>query len=423
MPLPNLLLSRHSHLIHIATTASCRQYRAWRIRITARALRTESEGMSTSDENHTVESGRQSTYSLASKSEQEQFEKLTADDFSFWVSKEAGYWAEIDTAVRSQKNTNLYLRANPKLTENIANYLITLGQINNALAPIVSFATSETPTLNTSHFISEIFAFDLPHHDDPLAEDFRAACLCGEAASAVYTYRTLSRQPEKHYFRGYDEGINKNLKLVSTTIDFRASETLKNLSTKETELQDKIRNAEDTLKNIVAAATSAIALSEPVKFWEDRKSIHNANANRYGKYASISAFVFSCLLALTILYEYMSGTTHLVFGYEFTLPKSLSGIATILLISTAGIWATRIFVKLMMANLTLETESIERATMIKTFVAMKAAESSIAQEAELLFYTTLFRPSNNVISEESTAPEFGKILDAILRAKPDKPGA
>lgn len=74
-------------------------------------------------------------------------------------------------------------------------------------------------------------------------------------------------------------------------------------------------------------------------------------------------------------------------GFEFTLPKTLSGIALILLISTGGIWSTRVFVKLMMANLTLETESIERATMIKTFVAMKAVESSIAQEAELLFYS------------------------------------
>ena len=151
--------------------------------------------------------------------------------------------------------------------------------------------------------------------------------------------------------------------------------------------------------------------------------LHKESAKKYGILSLISGTIFAITLGTVIVNEYSAGLSYSLWIYSLTLPKSISGIALILLISTAGIWSTRIFVKLMMANLTLESESLERATMIKTFVAMKAVESSMAQEAELLFYTTLFRPSNNVINEESTAPEFGKLLDAVLKAKSDKADA
>ncbi|VVP84886.1 hypothetical protein PS918_02676 [Pseudomonas fluorescens] len=360
------------------------------------------------------------TYDIASKSKREQFDKLNNEELHIWLSKEQNYWSEIDKTLKHQKSSNQIVATHSSVIESVTNYLNTLQRLNKTLESTALFSTPDSSQFDTSDLVSDLFDFDFPHHDDPLAGEFKNACHSGETASVLYTYRALSKHPEKHYLRGFDEGVSKNLKAVSGAVDNKAAETLAKIKTKEGELSEKIKSAEETISKIVEAATSAIALSEPVKFWDDRKNVHNINAKKYGKYASRSAVIFSTLLVLIVLYEYMSGVPHAVFGYEFTLPKTLSGIAIILLISTGGIWSTRIFVKLMMANLTMETESIERATMIKTFVAMKAAESSIAKEAELLFYTTLFRPSNNVISEDSTAPEFGKILDAILKTKPEK---
>lgn len=210
---------------------------------------------------------------------------------------------------------------------------------------------------------------------------------------------------------------------ISSVIDHKVTETITELSAKEVNLSESIQSAEDRLNNLFKASEAAIALSAPVKYWEDRKKLHKESAQKYGIFSLISGVIFAITLGTVIVNEYSAGLSYSFWIYSLTLPKSISGIALILLISTAGIWSTRIFVKLMMANLTLESESLERATMIKTFVAMKAVESSMAQEAELLFYTTLFRPSNNVINEESTAPEFGKLLDAVLKAKSDKADA
>ncbi|AZC37668.1 DUF6161 domain-containing protein [Pseudomonas chlororaphis] len=377
--------------------------------------------MTTDQENNFSDHSQSPTYDLISKSKQEVIQKLSNDNLTKWAELESKYWKEIDDTLQRQKNNNNPSKTHSSIVQEVSRYTHKIGELINSLTSNTLYTSDSELHNNSIPLLSSIFSFDLPQHDDPLADEFKNACHVGEATSAIYTYRMLSKHPEKHYHRGYEEGIKKNLKSVTEGIDNKTAQTLSGLNKKEGELNTSIKNAEEAIKKIVAAATSAIALSEPVKFWEDRKGIHSSNAQKYGKYASISAATFAIILALIVIYEYLSGTTHSWLGYEFTLPKSLSGIATILLISTAGIWSTRIFVKLMMANLTLETESIERATMIKTFVAMKAAEASIAQEAELLFYTTLFRPSNNVISEESTAPEFGKILDAILKAKPDKP--
>lgn len=360
------------------------------------------------------------TYELISASKKEQIKKITSDAFADWVDKEIHYWSEIDSSIKSTDRPK-FSETHGQIAADIFSHLENLQHAQKKLAPTLLFSSSDRSSIDISKYVEDAFVVDLPHHDDPLSEDFKNACLSGSVVPAIYTYRALTRHPERHFLRGYDQGITKNLDAISSAIDQKATQTISEIDNKNEQINEKIRTAEDTIKAIVAAASSAIALSEPVKFWEDRKNVHHMSANKYGRYAFISAIIFSCLLTMIVLYEYMSGTAHTVLGYEFTLPKSLSGIATILLISTAGIWSTRIFVKLMMANITLETESMERSTMIKTFVAMKAAESSIAQEAELLFYTTLFRPSNNVISEESTAPEFGKILDAILKSKSDRP--
>ncbi|BBU46489.1 hypothetical protein PPTS312_44040 [Pseudomonas putida] len=378
--------------------------------------------MTNIENNISPENTSSASYPYIARSKSEQLRDLSDEQMLSWVNLEIKYWAEIHKRLEQQKNQQPSFRVHPAITEAFSNYLTTLNKyIENSQYNTVIFDDDEIQD-PSSKLLKNIFSFDLPQHDDPQAEDFKRACITGDAASALYSYRMSINNLHSLYFKGYQDGISRNLKTIANGVDSKFSDTISDLNQRKLDLHDDIKAAEDTITKIVAAATSAIALSEPVKFWDDRKEIHKTNAQKYAKYATYSAISFALMLGLIIIYEYMSGTTHSWLGYEFTVPKSLSGIAIILLISTGGIWATRIFVKLMMANLTMETESIERATMIKTFVAMKAAEASIAQEAELLFYTTLFRPSNNVISEESTAPEFGKILDAILKVKPDKPG-
>lgn len=361
------------------------------------------------------------TYALVKQNKFSRIENLEDKDFSAWLNSELTYWEKIDKLVRQQKNLHVHARASDQSFELISRYRTEIQSLaqNDASQELLFDERGELTI--AQRFIDINLKYNLPLHDDPLAENFKTGCISGGTDSCIYSYQLFSGEVESHYSRGYNEGIKKNLSNISEMYDKKISETIAIFNEQQGKISETSTKAEEAIEKLVAAGTAAISLSEPVKFWDERKLIHKQNAIKYGKYASRSGTIFAAALIAVVLYEYLSGIPHQVFGYDFTLPKSLSGIAIILLTSTAGIWSTRIFVKLMMANLTLETESIERSTMIKTFVAMKATEASIAQEAELLFYTTLFRPSNNVISEDSTAPEFGKVLDAILRVKTDKP--
>lgn len=357
------------------------------------------------------------------KNRHDRIHALNRSELHAWFKEELSYWENIIQVVKQKDQLHQHLNiASTKqfFIQQINNYYTQVSQMTAELEKHISL-NDENVHSEMREKVKIIYDINLPKHDDPLAEDFKHACYSGGTASAIYTYRIISVAADPFYLRGYEEKVEENLTSLSGIIDKHVNDVLQDFSAKKKSINDSVVSGQENIEKIVSAATAAVSLSEPVKFWEERKGLHNINAKKYGKYASISAMIFSVLLGVTIGYEYVSGVPRNFWGFEFTLPKTLSGIAMILLVSTAGIWCTRIFVKLMMANLTLETESIERATMIKTFVAMKAAESSIAQEAELLFYTTLFRPSNNLISEESTAPEFGKILETILKTKGDKP--
>lgn len=360
------------------------------------------------------------TYSLITKSKHDQFMALSESEKRKWLSRELTYWQEISLIIKEKNSPSTRQTIHSKFTEEIAQYIQKLQAVDESFEPghlVIHEAGSIVDReSNTLH----IFETHLPQHDDALATEFKSACLSGAAASAIYAYKTLVKNPETDYYRGFNSGLAENLRGITTRVDGEISDSISELNKKKDEVTQSLQSTEEKIKAILTASKAAISLSEPVKFWEDRKDLHKKSAKRYGRFALFSGVLFAAILATVVVNEYSSGISYSLGIYSLTLPKTLSGIALILLISTAGIWSTRIFVKLMMANLTMESESIERATMIKTFVAMKAVESSMVQEAELLFYTTLFRPSNNVINEESTAPEFGKLLEAVLKAKSDK---
>ncbi|KQT67897.1 DUF6161 domain-containing protein [Pseudomonas sp. Leaf434] len=338
---------------------------------------------------------------------------LTEEEFGRWLKEEVKYWSDIFRGANMNGN-----KVHPFLHGVVDAYIESLKKIVARFSAVESLFHDAA----YSDFVDANSTARLPMHDDKQAEEFRASFVGGLAMPVVYAYRSVSDALDEGYLKGYEKGVTASFEEYVKIID-KSIESVKEVSIEVSkDIKFQVDSASSKVSSLVEAATSAIALSEPVRFWEERRKIHKDNAKNYSKYAVISGGVFAILLFFSMLYGYAAGVTHTVFDYEITLPKTLAGVAVILLVTTGGIWATRIFVKLMMVNLTSEAESLERSTMIKTFVAMQALDSSISHESQLLFYTTLFRPSNNTISEESTAPEYGKILDAVLKSRGgDKP--
>lgn len=334
---------------------------------------------------------------------------LKGENLKNWLEEEVKYWSEM-LGMATRNNNKL----SPMLSDVIHVYIESLKRL------VPSAEKPKTLFLNNDANLGIVSANSLaklPMHDDKQAAEFRISFLSGMAMPVVYAYRSVADLMDDGFLRGYNKGVDANFGRFSKSVE-SSLEDVKTAAEETAEnLKLQVDAASDKVSSLVKAATSAIALSEPVKFWEQRRDIHKDNARMYSKYAMYSGCGFALLLFLSVLYGYAAGVTHTLLGYDFTLPKTLAGVAVILLVSTGGIWATRIFVKLMMINLTSEAESLERSTMIKTFVAMQALDSSISHESQLLFYTTLFRPSNNTINEESTAPEYGKILEAVLKSR------
>ncbi|HGS7888306.1 TPA: DUF6161 domain-containing protein [Pseudomonas aeruginosa] len=323
---------------------------------------------------------------------------IDKDSKTNWLRSELEFWQNIFPAGRTKEN----------LPGEVTTYL-------DALAKAYTEPTEE----NTERFIKVASLANIPSHDDPGQESLIKLLKNGQITQALYNFRLITSIAPEHYRRGFRDGKNAQLEEINDLISKSLKEVKEAMASYEKTIENRAKNARDEVQAIVVAATSAVTLSEPVKFWSARQQQHKESAQKYGNRALIAAAIFMTTLFGLIFYEYMSGVERTVFGIPFTLPKNAIGLASIVILTTGGIWAIRVFVKLMMANLTLETESLERATMIKTYVAMQAASGDISPENQLLFYTTLFRPSNNSINEDSTAPEFSKLLDIIVKARPD----
>ncbi len=328
---------------------------------------------------------------------------LATESGETWLKKELDFW----------KHITIRLKENPTEFPH---------SINAIILSYCSEIGIAQRTKDTSRRISIVVEANRKHllfnHDEDVAEiaKYISSNSAGLAA-LIQCYKMSLESQDETYTRLYTDDYEKLRKDTAQEI-FDLVTSLKEKVEKSTaELQDKVDNANKDLEKIVAAATEAVALSEPVKFWETRQATHKENARKYGLQALTAAIIFGSLLTLTIIYEYISGRSVTIAGVNVTIPENNFGVAFLVLLTTAGIWSIRVFVKLMMANLAHETESLERATMIKTFVAMTKVNGEISKENQTLFFTTLFRPSNNSLSEDSTAPEFSRLIEAVLKSR------
>lgn len=329
---------------------------------------------------------------------------LSSSTGESWIQKELNYWRSISDKL----NVN-GAEIPGKIKDSIKKYLAEIARAFNT--PDARERLRITIEANKEH--------RLFNHDEDVAEAAQYISKANNSGlvTLIQCYRMSLESQDEAYTRLYGQDYENLKRRTSQGIADLIATLEQKIEVSRKELQDKVDTANKDLENIVAAATEAVALSEPVKFWETRQATHKENARKYGLQALTAAIIFGSLLTLTIIYEYISGRSVTVAGVDVTIPENNFGVAFLVLLTTAGIWSIRVFVKLMMANLAHETESLERATMIKTFVAMTKVNGEISKENQTLFFTTLFRPSNNSLSEDSTAPEFSRLIEAVLKSR------
>lgn len=340
--------------------------------------------------------------------------ELNKDDLHVWFKTEREYWEEIFNIIKHSTGDHYY--------RNIIQKYLTLieGMLTDSsdLAAIYIFHNEHS----------------LPLHDEnPHNEHIKEFSRRGQISTGLYIFNTLLNQQGAFYTIKYksellalEEKLKKSFSdeqekyissLTETTKSFNtfAETTEKDVTNK---LWKTLDNATAEITNTVTAATNAILSAEPVKYWEEREKKHRNKARSYRHAVIGAAISFIATLVFLTLSVYKNGEAYTILDIPITLPAEKFSIALLVICTTAAIWLVRILVKLMMTNLALEIEALERSTMIKTYIAIDSTKAEKAAEIRMLFYTTLFRPSSNSLTDDSTSPEYIRIIEAMLQKKP-----
>ncbi|MBL4980482.1 DUF6161 domain-containing protein [Pseudomonas fluorescens] len=276
-------------------------------------------------------------------------------------------------------------------------------------------------------------ATPLPFHDDaPLCHKLLEITHKGQFALAVCSFEMSLNTSSKSYTKNYEAYLKSIEKSFFEKIDQEKNNFIEDIEKRLSNINESIKSTQDFTKeelkeelekskqeifNTVTVTNSAIFSAEPVQYWVEREAKHKKKANRYFWFISAAATIFTAALIFLAISVYKNGETYIVAGIPITLPAEKFSIALLIIATTASIWLVRVLVKLMMTNLALEIEALERSTMIKTYIAMESAKAEHAPEIRMLFYSTLFKPSNNSLNDDSTSPEYIRIIEAMLQKK------
>ncbi len=342
---------------------------------------------------------------------------MSQQDIKSWLLEEDKFWKSVATALKGRLNTDKTEQKNLNLVDNYLNRIGFSLAAEGDISALIDIQR-ETP---------------LPFHDDlTFSENLLALTYKGQFSVARFVFEASLNANHRGYLNSYDKDLQSIedsfksnadaiLKRYDDDLSARISKLNESIENSQKniilQLENKLNDAQQDIKNTATAANSAILSAEPVKYWIDREEKHKKKARNFLWLIGIASISFIAVLVVLSLSVYKNGEEYIVFGLPITLPAEKFSIALLIIATTSAIWIIRVLVKLMMTNLALEIEALERSTMIRTYIAMDNAKAEQAAEIRMLFYSTLFKPSNNSLTDDSTSPEYIRIIEAMLQKK------
>lgn len=348
----------------------------------------------------------------------DRFKTMTKSELVTWLSAEKEFWSKIYSYLKKTLNSDDNPDENRELVSQYLKAVDTAAQGLSDTRAIIAIQ-STTP---------------LPFHDESNfnPEKILGFAQRGQLSIALYIFETTLNTQHTEYLNSY----TTDLKIIESSFKKYLESSEESFTTN---LNEKAESYDNTLKQLVANVTNQlderceisvkkvenlsdsfsheILAEEPVKYWKERETKHGEKAKIYLIIIAIAASIFIGLIVGLILLIHNKKETVQFGNIEISLPTDKYGLALLILITTSSIWLIRILVKLMMANLSLEIEALERSTMIKTFIAMEKSKVEQSNEIRMLFYSTLFKPTNNNLTDDSTSPEYIRLIEAMLQKK------
>ena len=209
---------------------------------------------------------------------------------------------------------------------------------------------------------------------------------------------SMKRNWDVKFGKHYDDLKSQNDQFIKETAELKSKHD-DLIRSFETEVEE----SKERLKDIERTYDEKLALQSSVKYWGDKRDHHQKNMVWTG--------------AITLFFALATIGAFLWAAFEFsedTISKvSLWKLSVMLVISSFGVWITRLTAKIFISNLHLRTDSHERTTMIQTYLALLREGSGPKDEERQLILQTLFRPSTTgFIKEDGPAGLYETVLKA-----------
>ena len=225
---------------------------------------------------------------------------------------------------------------------------------------------------------------------------------------------------------------------VNLTIDFEAIRK---------EAKVELANYKASLTDFKASFKEKVILEVTIKYWSDKQRHHQSMTRLMAistfLIALSTAFVFGISAAILFgttsfseigaLLDIISSTAeaHEV-GISSTPTSGTTTSATavsvftinnawkfsiMLLISTFGIWLTRLSTKIFLLNLHLGTDAYERVTMFRTYFSLLTEGEALTDDNRQLILETLFRPTSTGIVKDDGPTNILETLAKALKRR------
>ena len=160
------------------------------------------------------------------------------------------------------------------------------------------------------------------------------------------------------------------------------------------------------LKDIEKTYDEKLALQAAVLYWKKKAASHSKAAKKLSWACGIVGVVVASLVAVE---------TFLAIGPLQKLAElPIWKAAMLLLTAVIGVWAIRVLVRLLLSNLHLESEAVERRTMLLTYLALLRRGQGPSEEQRTLILQILFRPSaTGIVKDDALPPIVAKWLNII----------
>ena len=178
----------------------------------------------------------------------------------------------------------------------------------------------------------------------------------------------------------------------------QVSNSEKQITKQAADFEIMLNEAKGRLTDFETTFKEKVALKESVEHWADKRNRHYNAMRRMAALTAISATVTGFLLVSASIIFFRGGVTEV----------DLSGLGIILVISTIGVWLTRLSAKIFISNLHLRMDADERVTMFQTYFSLLVEGKGLNDDDRQLILQTLFRPSSTGFIKDdgpTTIPE------------------